>query len=133
MAKFEQTILNEPIQPIKKCIKENLHKLGKTVSLEEEIEGELEGVKYCMLTLERFSNLSQNRCALNILLLEYSQGVKILATAAGGSNAMFMKVNHWSEDNFLSAFVMVMENYKSPVQTKHNAIAPSGKVSGKRS
>ena len=45
------------------------------------------------------------------MLIEYSEGVKVIATASGGSQAAFFKINTWSEDNFLNDFVSIIETY----------------------
>ena len=47
------------------------------------------------------------------MLIEYSEGVKVIATASGGSQAAFFKINNWSEGNFLDAFVAVIKPYKA--------------------
>lgn len=44
--------------------------------------------------------------------MEYKDGVRVIATSLGGSQAVFMKVNHWSEDNFLQAFVNLLDAYE---------------------
>lgn len=36
-----------------------------------------------------------------------------IATASGGSQAAFFKINTWSEENFLDALVAVIKNYKT--------------------
>ena len=62
-------------------------------------------------TYERYAVLGENRVSLNIVLLEISEGVRVIATSSGGSQAMFLKINHWSEDNFLNDFVSIIETY----------------------
>lgn len=49
---------------------------------------------------------------LNVVVLETGEGVRVIATAAGGSQAAFVKIDHWSEDNFLNDFIKVIEAYK---------------------
>lgn len=83
----------------------------RTISVEEESEGIVDGIKYYVAGLERYAALGQNRVSLNITLLEYSEGVRVIATSIGGSQAAFLKINHWSEDNFLNDFVNLLNNY----------------------
>lgn len=112
MAKYTTTVggsLNELV----KYIKHNEPKLGSTITLEEEVTGTADSVKYWVGTFERYAVLGENRVSLNVMLIEYSEGVKVIATASGGSQAAFFKINTWSEGNFLDAFVAVIDPYKA--------------------
>ena len=110
MAKYTTTVggsLNELVT----YIKYNESRLGSTITLEEEITGTADSVKYWVGTYERYAVLGENRVSLNVMLIEYSEGVKVIATASGGSQAAFFKINTWSEDNFLNDFVSIIETY----------------------
>ena len=110
MAKYTTTVggsLNELVA----YIKHNESRMGSTITLEEEIIGTADSVKYWVGTYERYAVLGENRVSLNVMLIEYSEGVKVIATASGGSQAAFFKINHWSEDNFLNDFVSIIETY----------------------
>ncbi len=110
MAKYTTTVggsLNELVT----YIKYNESRLGSKITLEEEITGTADSVKYWVGTYERYAVLGENRVSLNVMLIEYSEGVKVIATASGGSQAAFFKINHWSEDNFLNDFVSIIETY----------------------
>lgn len=111
MAKFEATIKGK-LQPIAQYIEEHERDLGMTCSQEEKIEGEIDGTRYWMTNYERFAVIGGNRCSLTVLLMEYSEGVKVIATAAGGSNAAFLKVNHWDEDAFIEVFRRLVDKYQ---------------------
>ena len=110
MAKYTTTVggsLNELVA----YIKHNESRMGSTITLEEEITGTADSFKYWVGTYERYAVLGENRVSLNVMLIEYSEGVKVIATASGGSQAAFFKINHWSEDNFLNDFVSIIETY----------------------
>ena len=110
MAKYTTTVggsLNELVA----YIKHNESRMGSTITLGEEITGTADSVKYWVGTYERYAVLGENRVSLNVMLIEYSEGVKVIATASGGSQAAFFKINHWSEDNFLNDFVSIIETY----------------------
>ena len=110
MAKYTTTVggsLNELVT----YIKHNESRLGSTITLEEEITGTADSAKYWVGTYERYAVLGENRVSLNVMLIEYSEGVKAIATASGGSQAAFFKINTWSEDNFLNDFVSIIETY----------------------
>ena len=100
MAKYITTVPGS-LEQLRKYIYHNGPNLGATLSLEEEISGTADGVKYLIGTYERYAVLGENRVSLNIVLLEISEGVRVIATSS----------NHWSEDNFLNDFVSIIETY----------------------
>jgi hypothetical protein len=109
MAKFT-TNVSGTCDKLAAYIKHNEPRLGSTITLEEEISGTADGVKYWVGTFERYAVLGENRVSLNVMLIEYSGGVKVIATASGGSQGAFVKINTWSEGNFLNAFIEVIWN-----------------------
>ena len=111
MARYEATV-HGTIDELRKYLNKNKQNLGLTISTEEETTGEVDGIKYYIAGLERYAALGQNRVSLNISLLEYSEGVRVVATTLGGSQAAFIKINHWSEDNFLNDFISLLESYE---------------------
>ena len=111
MATYETTV-HGTIKELKEHINRCKAWLGETLSVEGESNGEVDGIKYCTVGFERYAMIGQGRVSLHVLFLEYSEGVKVVAQSLGGSQAMFFKINHWSEDNFLKAFVEVLDNYK---------------------
>jgi hypothetical protein len=111
MARYEATV-HGSIDELKQYIDHNKSRFGITLSTEEETEGEVDGIRYYAAGLERYAWLGQNRVSLNVVMLQYSEGVRVIATALGGSQAAFVKINHWSEDNFLNDFVSVLEEYE---------------------
>lgn len=115
MAKHVTTVPGT-IDELKSFIEHNASSLGFTISLEEEISGSIDGVKYQVCTYERYAVLGENRVSLNITMLEYSEGVRVVATASGGSQAAFFKINTWSEGSFLDDFISVIEAYKRKKQ-----------------
>lgn len=51
---------------------------------------------------ERFSHAGGNRVSMNVTLFQGSDGVIYLsAITAGGSQAVFFKINTWGEEAFL--------------------------------
>lgn len=111
MAKYTATVKGS-LEDVRKYISHNGPKLGMTLTLEEQELGTLDDRKYWVGTYERYAVLGENRVSLNVVLLEFSAGVRVIATASGGSQAAFLKINHWSEDNFLNDFTAVIEAYK---------------------
>ena len=111
MARYEATV-HGTIDELKAYIEKNKYNLGSTISYEEETTGEVDGIKYYAAGFERFAALGGNRVSLNITMMEYSEGIRVIAMSLGGSQAAFFKINHWSEDNFLNDFVRVLESYE---------------------
>lgn len=112
MAKHVTTVPGT-IDELRSFLEHNAPRLGFTISLEEEIPGSVDGIKYLICTYERYAVLGENRVSLNVTMMEYSEGVRVVATASGGSQAAFFKINTWSEGNFLDDFVSVIDAYKS--------------------
>ena len=79
MAKYITTVPGS-LEQLRKYIYHNGPNLGATLSLEEEISGTADGVKYLIGTYERYAVLGENRVSLNIVLLEISEGVRVIAT-----------------------------------------------------
>jgi hypothetical protein len=85
--------------------------MGTTVSVEDEIFGRADSVKYWVGTFERYAFMGNGRSSLTVILLEHGGSVDVIATASGGSGAMFFKVNTWSEQSFLDDFIALMDRY----------------------
>ena len=110
MAKFT-AIVPGTIDRFWKFLDRNTASLGTTATLEDVVTGSADGIKYKVCTYERYAVMGENRVSLNVVMLEYSEGVRIVATASGGSTGAFLKINHWSEDNFLSVFEDLVKAY----------------------
>lgn len=110
MAQYATTVPGQ-LEAVLDHITENMSRLGATVTLEEELSGTADGMPYWMGTFERYAILGENRVSLSIVLMELAEGVRVLATASGGSQAVLFKLNFWSEDNFLDDFIRVIEDY----------------------
>ena len=111
MAKYVTTVKGS-IAQLRKYIDRNKSQLGFTISTEDETEGTVEGINYYVAGYERYAYIGGNRVSLNVTMMEFSEGVRVIAISLGGSQGAFVKINHWSEDNFLNAFVSVIEDYK---------------------
>ena len=111
MAKYTTTAAGSRDE-IAAFIKTYSHAMGATVSLEDEIFGSADSVKYWVGTFERYAYMGKGRSSLTAVLLEHGGSVDVIATASGGSGAMFFKVNTWSEQSFLDEFIALIGRYK---------------------
>jgi hypothetical protein len=64
-------------------------------------------------TYERFSALGGNRVSLCVSILSLGERMALSVVAAGGSKAVFLKVNTFGEEAFLSRAVQAIEAYAS--------------------
>ena len=74
---------------------------------------EADGVRCAVRVYERYSYLGGNRLSLCVTLFGRDQDLHLSAITAGGSQAMFFKINTWGEEAFLEKFIRQMEAYRS--------------------
>ena len=74
---------------------------------------EADGVRCAVRVYERYSYLGGNRLSLCVTLFGRDQDLHLSAITAGGSQAMFFKINTWGEEAFLDKFIRQMEAYRS--------------------
>ena len=88
--------------------------LGGSVSanLEEESGWQLGDVQCATRVYERYSWLGGNRLSLTLTLFGQDGDVRVSAITAGGSQAMFFKINTFGEEAFLDSFVRGLEKLK---------------------
>ena len=111
MAKLEKTVVGDFLE-LKKYIEDELPKLSTTFSFEEGFEGISNGRRYWVAACERYAYTGRGRASLNITLLEEDDGNHIMATSTGASQAMFFKINTWSEESFLDTLRDVLEEFE---------------------
>ena len=61
---------------------------------------------------ERFSMIGGNRVSLSLTLLQAGGQIKLSAITAGGSQAMFFKVNTFGEEAFLDVIRATVQKYQ---------------------
>lgn len=110
MAKIER-IISGDFDNLKDYIKKELPKESITFSLEEEFAGTANGKKYWIIACERYAALGANRTSLCMTMLEEEGGNHIMATGTGGSQGTFIKINTWSESEFLGTLDSVLNRY----------------------
>ena len=70
------------------------------------------GVKCATRVYERYSMASSSRVSLSVTLIGKDGGLFISAITAGGSKALFFKLNTWGEETFLQCAVDAVKKYK---------------------
>ena len=67
-------------------------------------------VRCAVRVFERYSYMGGNRVSMNVT------PIRLSAITAGGSQAVFFKLNTLGEESFLEKLVPIVENYKKRVE-----------------
>lgn len=101
MAKLEQTIYGNFDQILSR-IENGIIQGSMSASLEAASDFYSNGARCSVRVFERFSWSGSNRVSLNVTLFQNGEdAIHLSAITAGGSQAMFFKINTWGEDAFL--------------------------------
>lgn len=73
-----------------------------SASYEEGSAWEGGGVRCAVRVYERYSVLGGNRLSATVTLIGQGEDLFLSVITAGGSQAMFFKINTWGESNFLA-------------------------------
>ncbi len=110
MAKYEKSLQGNFDQLL-----DWLHKdiTGRSVSasFEEGSDYTLDGARVAVRVYERYSMTGKNRVSLNITLLGRGGDLFLSAITAGGSQAVFFKINIFGEEAFLDLCRQSVEKY----------------------
>ena len=90
------------------------HILSSSVSanLEEESAWQQSGVQCVTRVYERYSWLGGNRLSLTLTLFGRDGDICLSAITAGGSQALFFKINTFGERSFLDVLIRGIEQLK---------------------
>lgn len=102
MAKLEKRIqgnFNELLERIESGILSG----SISASLEDSSDFQTANARCSVRVFERFSYAGGNRVSLSVTLFQGEDGViQLSAITAGGSQAVFLKINTWGEEAFLN-------------------------------
>ncbi|MBQ9299111.1 MAG: hypothetical protein IJ214_01225 [Clostridia bacterium] len=92
----------------------NEYILGSSISASLEDESQFTAGDICCVTrvYERYSWIGSNRLSLSLTLFGRDGDVRLSAITAGGSQAMFFKINTFGESAFLDQLVAGVEKFK---------------------
>lgn len=105
MAMFKKTGVGN-FSEILKLLHNRIMNSGASVSLEERSDYITDNVKTAIRVYERYSFLGGNRLSLSVFLIEADNKLHLNLVTAGGSQAMFFKINRFGERNFLNQIKM---------------------------
>ncbi|WP_296627636.1 DUF6054 family protein [uncultured Negativibacillus sp.] len=101
MAKLEQTIYGNFNQLLSQ-IEDGIINGSVSASLEDSSDFYEGGARCSVRVFERYSYMGGNRVSMNVTLFQVGNGpIHLTAITAGGSQALFFKVNTFGEEAFL--------------------------------
>ncbi len=107
MAKLERTLMGNFDQVLER-LHDGILNASTTASFEEGSEFTLNGTRCAMRMYERYSAFGGNRVALCLTLIGDGSRLRLTAITAGGSQAMFFKMNTLGEESFLDTLSAVV-------------------------
>lgn len=91
---------NHVLNELDKSIKNSI-----SASLEDSSSGRLGDTRFETRVYERYSWLGGNRLSLTLTLIGSGDQLNLSLITAGGSQAMFFKINRFGENSFLNSVV----------------------------
>ncbi len=110
MAKYERSLkgnFNELLAHLHADITNS----SVSLSLEDSSHATIGNVKLAVRVYERYSMMGGNRVSLNVTLIGDDNNLFLSAISAGGSQAVFFKINTFGEEAFLNICKNSVENY----------------------
>ena len=100
MAKLERTITGD-FHSVLSRLNDAVMNGSMSASLEDASDFTVGAVRVAVRMYERYSWSGGNRVALSLTLAGEGDRLHLTAITAGGSQAMFFKLNTWGEEAFL--------------------------------
>ena len=111
MAKY-QDHLTCSIRELAAYLDDYIRRSSISATLEDSAHHTLDGVMCITRVYERYSYLGSNRVSLSLTLFGRDGDVQLTAITAGGSQAMFFKINTFGESAFLDKLIDGVERFK---------------------
>lgn len=110
MAKFETTLKGDFFQVIHR-ISDGIIDGSMSASLEETSDFKSGDAKCSVRVFERYSYMGGNRVSMSLTFFQNANGpIQLSAITAGGSQALFFKVNTMGEEAFLDKLKELIED-----------------------
>ena len=100
MAKLERTLTGD-FDRVLEALHNGVLEGSATASCEEASDFTVDGVRCAVRMYERYSAFGGNRVAMSLTLMGQGDRLHLTAMPAGGSQAMFFKMNTLGEESFL--------------------------------
>ena len=109
MAKIERYI-NEDFEQLLSKIENGIINGSMSATLEDASDFQSGTARCSVRVFERYSYAGGNRVCLNITLFQNDKDpVQLSAITAGGSQAVFFKINTWGEEAFLDKLIELLD------------------------
>lgn len=109
MAKYEKVIYGDVDRVLKK-IENGILNGSVSASLEDSSDFRSDHARCAVRVFERYSYAGGNRLSMNVTLFEADGKIHLSAITAGGSQAVFFKINTWGEESFLDKLVEIVRD-----------------------
>ena len=109
MAKLECD-LNGDFSQVLSRLEDGVLNGSVSASLEDSSDFTVGGTRVAVRMFERYSWSGSNRVAMSLTLVGDGTRLHLTAITAGGSQAMFFKLNTWGEEAFLDTLAQVLDN-----------------------
>ena len=108
MAKLERTLSGD-FDRILSCLEDGVLNGSVSASLEDSSDFTVGETRVAVRMFERYSWSGNNRVAMSLTLVGGGGRLHLTAITAGGSQAMFFKINTWGEEAFLDTLAQVLD------------------------
>ena len=109
MAKLERTLTGD-FDRVLSRLEDGVLNGSMSASLEDSSDFTVGEARVAVRMFERYSWTGSNRVAMSLTLAGDGGRLHLTAITAGGSQAMFFKINTWGEEAFLDTLVQVLDN-----------------------
>lgn len=108
MAKLERVVTGD-FDEVLSRLEDAILNGSVSATLEDRSDFTIGPVQVAVRMFERYSALGGNRVALSLTLAGEGDRLYLTAITAGGSQAMFFKINTWGEESFLDTLTSVVD------------------------
>ena len=109
MAKLERTLTGDFSRVLSR-LEDGVLNGSMSASLEDSSDFTVGETRVAVRMFERYSWSGSNRVAMSLTLVGDGSRLHLTAITAGGSQAMFFKINTWGEEAFLDTLVQVLDH-----------------------
>ena len=109
MAKLERTLTGD-FDRVLSRLEDGVLSGSMSASLEDSSDFTMGETRVAVRMFERYSWSGSNRVAMSLTLAGGGGRLHLTAITAGGSQAMFFKINTWGEEAFLDTLAQVLDN-----------------------
>ena len=111
MAKYEARLKGN-FDAVLRVLHDSVLNGSATASYEDGSDFRTAGMRCAVRVYERYSMVGSNRVSLAMTLVGNGEDIFLSAITAGGSQAMFFKINTLGEEAFLDTLIAAVERLK---------------------